>query len=278
MREMALALAALLLAAFTAAAQAAPAIPYFRDAGDQPAKPNLSALTRLRFLTATDFRPFNFLDESGRITGFHVDLARAICAELEIQDRCQIQALPWDELPRALERGEGDAIIAGLAITRRTREKYDFSRAFLQFPARFVMRESAASGGPLYRKLAAKRVGVMDGTVHEEMLRDLFANLQPVVYTRREWMLDDLRQGKIDAVFGDGMRLSFWLADDEGATCCAFAGGPYLAPQYLGHGLAIAVAKGNRELVRAFDYALDKVERGGTFAELYLRYFPVSFY
>ena len=49
----------------------------------------------LRFITTTDFPPFSFIDASGRLSGFHVDLARAICAALEITDRCQIHALPW---------------------------------------------------------------------------------------------------------------------------------------------------------------------------------------
>ena len=76
-------------------------------------------LERLRFLTTTDFPPFNFLDGNGRLSGFHVDLARAICAELGIVDKCQIQALPWDELDAALQKGEGEAIMAGIAVTAR---------------------------------------------------------------------------------------------------------------------------------------------------------------
>ena len=255
-----------------------PAIPQFWDSKERLPKPDLSALPRLRFLTTTDFPPFNFLDSTGRLSGFHVDLARAICKELEIPEKCQIQALPWEELAGAIESGQGDAVIAGLAITRKSREVYDFSRPFLQFPARFVMRRPEAAEEPLYEKLRGKRVGTLDETAHERMLRDLFSEVKPVVYTRRQWMLDDLRQGKIDAVFGDGMQLSFWLADDEEARCCTFAGGPYLAPEYLGHGLAIAVAKGNRDLVQALDYALRQIESDGTFAELYLRYFPVGFY
>src|SRR5690606_27852155 len=36
----------------------------------------------VRFLTESDFPPFNFYDEDGVLTGFNVDLARAICLEL----------------------------------------------------------------------------------------------------------------------------------------------------------------------------------------------------
>jgi polar amino acid transport system substrate-binding protein len=74
------------------------------------------------------------------------------------------------------------------------------------------------------------------------------------------------------------MRLAFWLAGSDSAGCCRFAGGPYLAPEYLGTGLAIAAAKEDPVLAQAFDYALHEISAKGTFAELYLRYFPVSFF
>ena len=74
------------------------------------------------------------------------------------------------------------------------------------------------------------------------------------------------------------MRLSFWLAGNDSAGCCRFAGGPYMAPNQLGHGLAIAVPHGNPQLADAFNYALRELQANGGFAELYLRYFPVSFY
>lgn len=279
MRAIKAVLAALSLAAACAVtAHAAPTIPYFWDPGDRLAKPDLSELARLRFLTTTDFRPFNFLDEDGRLAGFHVDLARAICAKLDVEDRCQIQALPWDELGGAIAGGEGEAILAGLAITRQNRKTYAFSRSYLRFPARFVMRADAQAAEPLEEALAGKRVGVLDNTAHERMLRDLFPRLRPVVFSRRQWMLDALGQGAVDAVFGDGMTLASWLADDGSQGCCAFAGGPYISPEYLGHGLAIAVPKESTSLVAALDYALQQIEKDGTFAELYLRYFPVSFY
>jgi len=115
-------------------------IPNFWDKHERFAKPDLSDVQRLRFLTTTDFPPFNFIDRSKRLTGFHVDLARAICKELDILPRCQIQALPWDELEPALEKDEGEVLLSGLAITAQSREKYDFSRPYFHIPGRFVAR------------------------------------------------------------------------------------------------------------------------------------------
>lgn len=273
-----LAIAVSLAALLGPAKAAEPQVPVLWDSKERLQKPDLSTLPRLRFLTTTDFPPFNFIDKSGRLSGFHIDLARAICAELGVADKCQIQALPWAELDNALNLGEGEALIAGVPATADTREKYAFSRPYLQFPARFIMKKGQAVAEPLVDTLMGKRVGVLAGSAHERVLRDYFGNVKVVTYTKPDWLNIDLKDGKLDAVFGDGMRLSFWLAGTDAAGCCRFAGGPYLAPEYLGTGLAIATKPDNPALAAAFDYALHEISAKGTFAELYLRYFPVSFF
>lgn len=274
----ALATVVALFSAFGTTVLAQPEIPRFGDGKPRLSLPDLAALPRLRFLTTTDFFPFNFLDSAGRLTGFHIDLARAICRELEIAEKCQIQALPFDELARALEDGGGEAMIAGLAITEQNREEFFFSRSYLQFPARFLTRGDDRLPEPIHEKLTGKRVGVIAGTAHEMMLRDFFPDANVVTYTREEWLLGDLKEGRIAAAFGDGLRFSFWLVDDASEGCCAFSGGPYLAPEYLGHGLAIAVPTNQPILAAALNYAVEQIETGGTFEELYLRYFPINFY
>ncbi|WP_312860466.1 transporter substrate-binding domain-containing protein [Neoaquamicrobium sediminum] len=224
------------------------------------------------------FSPLQLLDGQGRLSGFHVDLAREVCRELDIVARCQIQGLPWDELDTAMATGQGEALIAGTPINAQTRESYLFSRPYLRFPARFVVRKSTTLYEPLYKAIDGKRTGVMAGTAHEAMLRRYFPDAKAVTFTKPEWLQDALREGRIDGIFGDGMRLSFWLAGSASQNCCRFAGGPYLAPEFLGSGLAIAVKRDDAVLARAFDFALREISVNGTFAELYLKYFPVSFY
>ncbi|WP_420959390.1 transporter substrate-binding domain-containing protein [Brucella sp. IR073] len=267
------------ISALSAPAMAAsPDIPYLWDRRERVAKPDLSKLRRLRFLTTVDFPPFNFIDSSGRLAGYNIDLARAICDELAIGEICQVEAAPWGELAAKLKAGDGEAIIAGLEPTAENRLEYAFSRPYLGLPARFVTRRSAMLDEPLNRNLRNKRVGVLGGTAHEAMLRNYFPNAVIENFPAKERLFADLKSGKLDAVFGDGMTLSFWLGDKASEGCCAFSGGPYLGPQFLGPGLTIAVPAGNAPLARAFDYALEALEQKGTMAELYLRYFPIGFY
>jgi polar amino acid transport system substrate-binding protein len=277
-RILAIAFAAVMCLTGAAPAAGQSAAPMFWDAKERLPKPDLGALPRLRFLTTTDFPPFNYLDRDGRLSGFHVDLVRAICAELGIAEKCQIQAMPWEQIEDALARGRGEAIIAGVAITEETRAKFAFSRPYLQFPGRFMMRKTRAAAEPLYRKIEGERIGVIAGSGHETMLRAYFPGVKVVTYSRQEWMYGDLKAGKLAGAFGDGMRFAFWLAGSDAGDCCRFAGGPYLAPEYLGLGLALATSVNDPALAAAFDYALQQVALKGRFAELYLRYFPVGFY
>ena len=253
-------------------------IPNFWDKNEHFAKPDMSTQVRLRFLTTTDFPPFNFIDRKKRLSGFHVDLARAICSELEVLNRCQIQALPWAELQDALQKQEGEAIIAGLAATTETRETLDFSKQYLKIPARFVTRKADGMVPPAYDALFKKKTGVVAGSAHEAFFKSVFANRTYEPFPTRQDAMNALKAGQVEAVFSDALSLSFWLTSPASAACCAFLDGPFLSDKYFANGLAIAVAKGDKKLKNGINYALSEINRKGTFAELYLRYFPTGLY
>lgn len=248
----------------------------FWDQHQRLAKPALPKPERLRFLTSVDYPPFNFLDARGRLAGFNVDLVRAACDELGLLDRCQIEARPFAELVPALLAGEAEAIIAGVAITPENRQTLAFTESYFRYPARFVTRKDRALSEPMASSIAGKKVGVVDGSAHGTMLQAFFPAAERVSFDSRELALADLRQGKIDAVFGDGVGLSFWLESEAAEACCSFAGGPYLSQRFLGEGLAIAVAQKDADLARALDYGIGQVIAKRRFSELMLRYFPVS--
>ncbi|WP_290888632.1 transporter substrate-binding domain-containing protein [Hoeflea sp.] len=253
-------------------------VPNYMDPRERIPVPDLQSVGRIRFVTTVDFPPFNFLDQTGRLAGFHVDLARAICAELDILPKCQIQALPWGELDGALAAGQAEALVSGLAITPGSRTSHRFTRPYMALPARFALRTDAEISGAGAAALQGRRVGVIDGTAHEAMLRDWFSDIKPVIFSRPEWMFDALKAGTVDAVFGDGLQLSFWLSSQAADSCCRFFDGPYFSQAHLGEGLAIAVHPRNEDLVAAFDHAIAALNRNGRFTELYLRWFPNGLY
>ena len=252
------------------------ATPNFIDQHQRIAKPDISGRPRLRFLTSTDYPPFNFLDARGRLTGFNVDLVKAVCEELGILARCQIEALPFGDLVPSLSSGDGEAIVAGLAMNATTRREFAFSQPYFRYPARFVVRKDREISMPIADHLADKVIGVSEGSAHSAMLRAFFPSAKVQAFGDRLEALEAMRQGKIDAYFGDGVSLSFWLESDAAERCCVFSGGPFLSDRFLGEGLSVAVAPGDAELADAVDYAIAQLVAKGRMTELMLRYFPIS--
>ena len=92
-------------------AEAAPqAVPGFWDPRRRPDRPDLSRLSVIRFLTETDYPPFNFTGPDGNPAGFNVDLARQLCEEIKVT--CTIQMRRFETLVDAITSNRGDAIIA----------------------------------------------------------------------------------------------------------------------------------------------------------------------
>jgi polar amino acid transport system substrate-binding protein len=259
-----------------ATANAGVAIPNFWDPRRRIERPAPGVVPALRFVTTDDFPPFNFLDSDGHLTGFNVDLARAICAELAIP--CTIQARPFADLAGRLTSKAADAAIAGVAITADARNTLDFSDVYLRAPARFVVRKDAAAFAATPMGLKGKTIGVVEHTAHEAYLAAMFPEVARKLYPTPDAAREALAKGLVDAHFGDGLALSFWLQSPASAGCCAFAGGPYLEQRFFGQGYAIAVARGATDTRRAINAALQSIYEKGIYAELYLRYFPVSLY
>ncbi len=268
------------MAAFSLAGSRAqePLIPNFWDNQERFQKPDISKMVRLKFLTTTDFPPFNFIDRKKRLAGFHVDLARAICAELNVLPRCQIQALPWDELLPAIKTGDGKAIIAGLSVTADLRRQLAFTRRYMQVPGRFIVHRDSGLEAPAYSAIFKKVTGVVEGSTHQQYFAEVFANRKSKAFETREAALAALKAGDVTAVFTDALSASFWLQSDASNECCAFLDGAFMSPELFGNGFTIAVSKDRRDLADALNFALYQINESGKFAELYLRYFPLGLF
>jgi polar amino acid transport system substrate-binding protein len=230
----------------------------------------------VRFLTESDFPPFNFYDEEGALVGFNVDVARAIC--LELDTACDIKVRPWDELLLALKRGEADAVIASHAVTPETLASVDFTDRYFYTPGRFVGR---LGGDPLEmtpEDLEGKRIGVAKSTAHEAFLKAFFRSSAVKSYETPDLARDALIQNEVDYVFDDGISLIFWLHGTASKRCCEMKGGPYLEPKYFGDGMAVAVPKNDQQIKMLINGALARLRANGRLDELVERYFPVKVY
>lgn len=230
----------------------------------------------LRFVTESDFPPFNFFDEDGQLTGFNVDLARSICLQAAVT--CDIQVKPWEELMLTLRRGDSDAVIAGHRITAKTVEEADFSTPYLYTPGRFAARRDAESRDISPEGLQGQRIGVIRGSSHEAYLKTLFRDSRIEVHPSSDSAREAMVNGKLDYLFDDGISLSFWLNGTLSQQCCEFRGGPFLESKFFGDGIAIAIKKGDRQTRELINRSIARLRENGRFEEIVGRYFPYRIY
>ena len=251
-------------------------VPSFWDPKRRPEKPDTSRVTLIRFVTEVDYPPFDYAGPDGNPAGFNVDLARLICDELKIP--CTMQMRRFDTLVDSLNDNRSDAVIASIAVTPETRQKVDFSDAYYRPAARFVARKQGLSSETYPEQLEGKKIAVVQGTAHDEYAKVIFTEADVRRYGSIEIARNALKSGEVDLLFADAFSSAFWLNGTDSGGCCTFVGGPLLESRLFGEGIGIAVKRGNDTLRNAFNWALFRIWEKGKFAELWLRYFPVSPY
>ncbi|MCK0196461.1 transporter substrate-binding domain-containing protein [Ancylobacter sp. 6x-1] len=252
-------------------------LPGFFDPRRRPDRPDPSrALIQIRFIATDDFPPFSFRGADGQVMGFDVDLARAICQELAVQ--CTLEVKPFDALIPALEDGQADAAVAGIAMTPASRAKLDFSDRYFRSPARFLARRERGIGAITPETIGPLAVGVVAGTAHEAYLKSFFPNAALRPYPNMDALRAALLRGEVELVFADGVQSALWMNSAAAQGCCAFVGGPFTESRYFGEGLAIAVKSGNDLVRQSINYALSQLWEKGLYTDLYLRWFPISVY
>lgn len=269
--------ALLLLPSAGAKAQAQPAstyvVPNYWDPNVRVERPDLGPPRVIRFLTDDDFPPMHFATPEGGVTGFSVELARAVCEKLTLS--CTIQARRFDTLLDSLAEGRGDVLAAAIPVTGELRSRFTASQIYHRSPARLLTTRGNARADLELGGLRGTRVAVVSGTAHEAFLERLAPFIQRRTAPDLQAALALLRSGDAEYVFGDGVALALTIAG-RGGSEFAFAGGPYLEARYFGEGVGFLLRKDDLALKRAIDYALQGLWDDGTYARLFIRFFPVS--
>lgn len=271
-------LAALLLCVAGATPQA-PALAQqagAQEPGNEAALPAEPRRFVIRFLTEGEFPPFNYYDDEGVLSGFNVDLARAIC--LEAAAACDIKVRPWEELLLGLRRGDADAVIAAHTVTAASLVEVDFSDRYFHTPGRFAGKTGDDRDDISPDGLDGASIGVAKSTPHEAFVKAFFRDSRIVLFENQELAREALQLGKVDLVFDDAISLAFWINGSLSRQCCEFKGGAFLEPKYFGDGLAVALPRNDPQIKRLINDALQRVRQSGRFQELVERYFPVRIY
>jgi polar amino acid transport system substrate-binding protein len=250
------------------------AIPNFWEPRAQLERPELTGTRPIRFLVDDDFPPLHFPGLDGTPTGLSVELARAACERLSLT--CTIQVRRFDTLLDALADNQGDVVAAAIPVTAGLRERFGVTSPYFKIPARFAVRKDRNMPAPDGRTLQGRTIGVVSGTAHEAFAKAFMPGAALKPFPELAAAEATLKAGDVDYVFADGLGLALWIGGEEAGGCCDFAGGPYLESRFFGEGIGFVVRRDDEALRRALDYALQQLWKGGKYAELYLRFFPVS--
>lgn len=230
---------------------------------------------KLKIGTEGAYPPFNNLTSDGKLEGFDVDIARALCEEMNAD--CEFVTQDWDGIIPALQAGKFDAIIASMSITPERAEQVDFSRKYYNTPPAIAAPKDTAITGVTTADLAGKTVGAQGSTTHFNYSEATYTDSEIRAYpTAQEYQLD-LANGRLDAVNDDIVVLSEWLASPDG-ECCKLVGTITPVEEIHGPGAGIAVRKGETELADRFSAAIDAIRANGKYQAINEKYFDFDVY
>lgn len=220
----------------------------------------------LRFATQASYPPFEFMDAHNQIEGFDIDLVKALCEKM--QKKCTFANQGFDSLITSLKFRRTDAVIAGVDITPERSEQVDFTIPYLKNSALFIIQTGKFTN---IDGLKGKRVGMQNGTTHQKFLIEKHPEMIPVAYDTYQNAILDLKNGRLDAVFGDTAAVNEWLVKNKSL---AALGSKITDPDYFGTGLGIAVRKNNVALLNQLNTAIEQIKQDGSYDLIYKKWFP----
>lgn len=230
-----------------------------------------SELLRLRIGVYGQDPPKSFVDASGTLSGFDIDVARALCAKVRAE--CELVPSDWSELIPGLQEHRFNAVIASMSITDARRELIDFTRAYYSSPARFLAREGrVASIGP--EALKGLKIGVRRGTTFDNYVTDNFSGIGDIHrYSTQPDALLDLVLGRIDLILGDHITLAQTFLKTPQGKGFVFVGAPVADTRWFGYGNGVALPKGEAGMLQILDRAVADMQAKGGLQRISERWF-----
>ena len=221
------------------------------------------------------YPPFSEVGPDGRIKGFDIDIANALCADLKAE--CSMVQQEFDGMIPALQARKFDAVIASMSITEERKRSVAFTDKYYSTPGRLVARKGTTlQATPAGMK--GRRIGVQRSTTHDRFATDTFKDSEIVRYTGQDQVFLDLASGRIDASLEDEVAAQEGFLKQPAGKDFAFLGPEFHDPKYFGAGAGIALRKGDVELKARLDQAIKDIRANGTYQAIEKKYFAFDVY
>ena len=209
--------------------------------------------------TNAEFPPYEY-HEGNQIVGIDAEIAAAIAEKIGCE--LQIEDIAFDSIIPEVSSGKADMGMAGMTVTEDRMQNVDFSDTYAI--ARQVVIVRADSGITSLDDLQGLVIGVQQGTTGDIYATDEFGDEYIERYAKGMEAVQALTQGKIDAVIIDNEPARVFITENEGLII--------LEEAYADEEYAIAVRKGNKELLDRINEALAELKADGTLDAIVAKY------
>ncbi|WP_413110622.1 ABC transporter substrate-binding protein [Thaumasiovibrio sp. DFM-14] len=229
----------------------------------------------IRFGIEGAYPPFSWTEPNGDLKGFDVDMANALCEEL--QAKCVVVPQDWDGIIPSLLARKYDAIIAAMSITDERKKRIDFTGKYALIPNKFVAKKGTEIDFT-QEGLKGVKIAVQRATTHDKYLTDNYKSVDIVRYGTFDEAYLDLKAGRVAAVLGDASALEEGLLNKAGGDDYEFIGPSLTDPQWFGEGFGIAVRKQDKDLTAKLDAAILSLREKGIYDQIADKYFNYDVY
>ena len=225
----------------------------------------------LRVGNEGDYPPFSQTNPDGSLSGFDIDIANALCAEMQVE--CEFVVNEWSTIIPGLDANKYDVIISSMAINDERKEKVTFTQPYHRSGYAFIAPQEVTFE-LTEEGLSDKTICVFKNSVGNEWLTQTAPEIELLQYDDTQTLKTDLFAGRCDAAFDSKLPMQEILNSPEGEGY-HFVGEEVTDP-VLGEGAGIAVRKEDEELAERLDQAIDAIYADGTFQSINDEYFPFS--
>lgn len=222
------------------------------------------------------YEPFTYKTPDGKPTGFDVDVANAICAELK--RNCVFVEQVWDSMIPGLQARKYDVIVSSLSITEERKRVIDFSDRYYKTPSPIVVKKGTPYTGPA--SLKGKRIGVLKGSTQEKWAMGELkpAGVTVVPYEAQDQVYLDINAGRLDGTVADKVEVhGGFLRKPEGKDY-GYVGHDQYETKYYGDGIGIGMRKGQKDLKEQINAAIKTIRSNGTYNTIAKKYFDFDPY
>jgi octopine/nopaline transport system substrate-binding protein len=247
---------------------------------------------KIKIATEGAYPPWNFVDASGNLVGFEIDLAKDLCARMNVT--CEVVPQKWRGIIKGLNAGKYDAIMAAMSITAERKNLVTFSRNYAGTPNVFIMRKDnpaadfrtglerltlddispaeQAAIDAIVREFMDKIIGVQVATTHANFADEYLGDHAEIrIYDFQHTIDLELYQGRLDAVIGD---YAYWqplIQTEQGKEYKIV--GPHMTGGPFGGGVGVAIRKKDQDLADMFSRAIEEMIRDGSLKKLAIKWF-----